>query len=116
MVTMLAALAHSLSTVIIGIVLALGSLTLEGILPFFRYIAAGILILLGIWHLPVGREKSMEWVKAGPEGALPVSTVVNGKGQRPPFYDATLLFLVIEAVEFLAFIASYFYRAKIDFT
>ncbi len=51
----------------------------------------------------------MEWVKAGPAGALPVSTVVNGKGQRPPFYDATLLFLVIEAVEFLAFIASYFY-------
>lgn len=47
-VTMLAALAHSLSTVIIGILLALGSMTLGGILPYFKYIAAGILITLGI--------------------------------------------------------------------
>ena len=47
-VTMLAALAHSLSTVIIGILVALGGMTLDGILPFFKYIAAGILIGLGI--------------------------------------------------------------------
>lgn len=47
-VTMLAALAHSLSTVIIGIFLALGGMTLDGILPYFKYIAAGILIALGI--------------------------------------------------------------------
>ncbi len=47
-VTMLAALAHSLSTVIIGIFLALGGMTLDGILPYFKYIAAGILISLGI--------------------------------------------------------------------
>lgn len=47
-ITMLAALAHSLSTVIIGILLALGGMTLDGILPYFKYIAAGILITLGI--------------------------------------------------------------------
>ena len=47
-VTMLAALAHSSSTVIIGILLALGGMTLNGLLPYFRFIAAGILIALGI--------------------------------------------------------------------
>lgn len=45
---MLAALAHSLSTVIIGIFLAIGGMALDGILPYFKYIAAGILISLGI--------------------------------------------------------------------
>jgi cytochrome c oxidase subunit I+III len=66
------------------------------------------LILLAIWHWPRGHENSTEWVKAGPEGALPVSSVVNGKA-KPPFYYGMLLFVVIEAVEFLALIASYFY-------
>ncbi|MBK9982101.1 MAG: hypothetical protein IPP15_06690 [Saprospiraceae bacterium] len=47
-ITMLAALAHSLSTVIIGILLALGGMTLSGILPYFRFIAAGILVILGL--------------------------------------------------------------------
>ena len=47
-VMMLAALAHSLSTVIIGIALALGGMTLAGILPYFHLVAAGILIILGI--------------------------------------------------------------------
>jgi cytochrome c oxidase subunit I+III len=49
----------------------------------------------------------MEWVKAGPDGALPVSTVVQGK--HPPYYYGTLLFILIETVEFGALIASYFY-------
>jgi len=66
------------------------------------------LILLAIWHWPRGRENSMEWVKSGPDNALPVSTVVQGKA-KPPFYYGMLLFVVIEAVEFLALIASYFY-------
>ncbi|MEO6133164.1 MAG: hypothetical protein ABIQ02_15085 [Saprospiraceae bacterium] len=47
-VTMMAALAHSLSTVIIGILLALGGMTLDNLLPYFHFIAAGILILLGV--------------------------------------------------------------------
>jgi nickel/cobalt exporter len=47
-VTMLAAFAHSLSTVIIGILLALGGMKLDGLLPYFKYVAAGILITLGI--------------------------------------------------------------------
>ena len=45
---MLAAFAHSLSTVVIGILLALGGMTLDGFLPYFKYVAAGILISLGI--------------------------------------------------------------------
>lgn len=48
MVTMFAALAHSLSTVLIGIGLALGGMVLEEWIPFFKYIAAGILISLGL--------------------------------------------------------------------
>lgn len=47
-VTMLAALAHSMSTVIIGVLVAMGGMTLGGMLPYFKYIAAGILIGLGI--------------------------------------------------------------------
>ncbi len=47
-ITMLAAFAHSFSTVIIGILLAIGGMTLEGILPYFKYVAAAILISLGI--------------------------------------------------------------------
>lgn len=50
-ITMLAALAHSLSTVLIGIGLAVGGMTLDNILPYFNYIAAGILISLGILFL-----------------------------------------------------------------
>ena len=52
-VTMLAALAHSLSTVIIGVLVAMGGMTLGGLLPYFKYIAAGILIVLGclfVWR------------------------------------------------------------------
>ena len=47
-VTMLAALAHSLSTVIIGILVSFGGMTFDVILPYFRFIAAGLLICLGI--------------------------------------------------------------------
>lgn len=48
LVTMLAALAHSASTVIIGMLLAFGGMALESVLPYFKFIAAGILISLGI--------------------------------------------------------------------
>ncbi len=47
-VTMLAALAHSMSTVIIGVGLAYGGMKLQGVLPYFRFVAAGILIGLGV--------------------------------------------------------------------
>lgn len=51
MVTMLAALAHSLSTVILGIGIAIGGMKLDQVLPYFRYVAAGILILIGIYFI-----------------------------------------------------------------
>lgn len=50
---MAAALAHSLSTVIIGLFLAAGGMALDHLLPYFKYVAAGILIALGmlfIWR------------------------------------------------------------------
>jgi len=73
-------------------------------------ILAGVaLILLAIWHWPRGRENSVEWAKSGPDHALPVSTVVKGKGKHPPFYYGMLLFVAIESAELLGFIASYFY-------
>jgi cytochrome c oxidase subunit I+III len=70
--------------------------------------SAVALLLLAIWHWPRGRETSTEWVKAGPDDALPVSTVVKGTA-KPPFYYGMLLFIAIESVEFLALITSYFY-------
>jgi cytochrome c biogenesis protein CcdA len=50
-VTMLAALAHSMSTVIIGIGIALGGMKLGETLPYFNYMAACILIVLGIFFI-----------------------------------------------------------------
>jgi cytochrome c oxidase subunit I+III len=66
------------------------------------------MLLIGVWHWPKGREWSTEWVKEGPEGALPVSSVVKPPS-KPLFYYGTLLFIVIEAMEYGALIASYFY-------
>jgi cytochrome c biogenesis protein CcdA len=51
LVTMLAALAHSLSTVIIGIMVAIGGMKLGQVLPYFRFLAAGILILKGLYFI-----------------------------------------------------------------
>ena len=51
LVTMLAALAHSLSTVIIGLLVAAGGMQLEGWLPYFNVLAAGILIALGLYFI-----------------------------------------------------------------
>ncbi len=75
----------------------------------YAVIASSILILvmLAVWHWPRGKDRSMEWIKSGPPEALPVSITVTGK--KPPVYYGALLFVTIEAVEFLAFIASYFY-------
>lgn len=51
LVTLLAALAHSLSTVIIGIAVAVGGMKLGEYLPYFRFVAAAILIVLGIFFI-----------------------------------------------------------------
>ena len=50
-VTMLAALAHSLSTVIIGIMVAIGGMKLGEVLPYFRFVAAGVLVLIGLYFI-----------------------------------------------------------------
>lgn len=51
LVTMLAALAHSLSTVIIGIMVAIGGMKLGQVLPYFRILAAAVLVLLGMYFI-----------------------------------------------------------------
>lgn len=68
-----------------------------------------VLLMLLVWFWPRGHEWSLAWAKAGPPDALPISTVVQGKGKHPPFYYGTILFIVIESIEFAALIASYFY-------
>jgi cytochrome c biogenesis protein CcdA len=51
LITMLAAFAHSLSTVIIGILIAAGSMRLQSLLPYFNIAAASLLVLLGIFFI-----------------------------------------------------------------
>jgi cytochrome c oxidase subunit I+III len=105
------------------------------IVPFFTAVSATIIvmsllfsitlfaigcafffIMLAIWHWPSPKERDMEWVKAGPPGALPVSTVApHSIGSHPPYYHGVLLLIVIEAVEFIALLVAYFYlRAGTD--
>jgi cytochrome c oxidase subunit 1/cytochrome c oxidase subunit I+III len=74
-----------------------------------EFFTAVCLVLLAIWFWPMGKELSLDWVKSGPPNALPVSTVVQGKGKHPPFYYGMWMFITIETVEFLCLIASYFY-------
>ncbi len=50
-VTMVAALAHSLSTVLIGIMVAIGGMKLGQLLPYFRFVAAGILVMIGAYFI-----------------------------------------------------------------
>lgn len=50
--TVIASLAHCLSTILLGLILALtGSLMGENIETFTTYIAPGVLVLLGIWFI-----------------------------------------------------------------
>ena len=82
--------------------------------PVVIFSAIG-LALLGAWHWPRGEEWSMDWVKAGPENALPVGRVLKGKPLKPPLHYGMILFIVIEAMEFAALIASYFYIRSYTF-
>jgi cytochrome c oxidase subunit I+III len=86
--------------------------TMVGTLIHWQFVLYGsilVLIMIGFWHWPRAKERSMDWVKSGPEEALEVSTVIKGQGKHPPYYYGTILFILIEATEFAALIASYFY-------
>lgn len=50
-ITLLAAITHSLSTVIIGMLLAYGGMQLDTVMPYFHLLAAGILVALGIYFI-----------------------------------------------------------------
>lgn len=74
-----------------------------------------LFVLLAVWHWPTAKMRDMAWVKAGPEGALPVSTISRSKGKHAPIYYGVVLLIAIETVEFLVLIASYYYlRAGTD--
>lgn len=67
------------------------------------------LIVMAVWFWPRGREMSMEWVKAGPPNALPVSTVVEGKGKYPPMFYGMIFLALTEAAELMGTLVVYFY-------
>ena len=67
------------------------------------------LALLAVWFWPRKRELSLAWVKAGPPGALEVSTVVSGKGKYPPVFWGMVFVSVVEAAELVVTLVAYFY-------
>ncbi len=68
-----------------------------------------ITIALTVWHWPPRRNRDMAYVKAGPEDALPSSTIVSNHGSQPPYWWGLIFLIVIEAVVFASLIATYFY-------
>jgi cytochrome c oxidase subunit III len=66
-------------------------------------------LLVAMWHWPSAKERDMAWVKAGPPGALPVSTVARSLHMHPPYYYGMQLLFVIEAVELAVLVVTYFY-------
>lgn len=66
-------------------------------------------IALVAWNWPNKKEQDIDWATAGPEGALPVSTIISSKGSQPPFWWGMILLIIIEAVVFASLISSYFY-------
>jgi heme/copper-type cytochrome/quinol oxidase subunit 3 len=70
-----------------------------------------IFIALSIvaWHWPSPNQRDPEYANAGPDDALPTSTIISSLGGRPPYWWGMLMLIVIEAVVFGSLIASYFY-------
>jgi cytochrome c oxidase subunit I+III len=84
-------------------------------LTLFVISSVALALLLTLWHWPSPKEWDMAWVKAGPEGALPVSTIVSKFHLHPPYYYAMLLLFAIEGAEALVLLVSYYYlRAGVE--
>jgi heme/copper-type cytochrome/quinol oxidase subunit 3 len=99
----------SILPLLAGLVLTLQFLSQSFSLLWVIITTALFLILLAFWFWPRGREMSMEWVKSGPPNALPVSTVVEGKGKYPPMHYGMIFLSLTEAAELLGTIVVYFY-------
>jgi cytochrome c oxidase subunit I+III len=96
-------------TVVIILLSTLFSLTL------FVIGCALLFLMLAIWHWPTAQMRDMAWVKAGPEGALPVSTIARSIGLHPPYFYGSIFLFVIEIVEFAVLLVAYYYlRASTD--
>ncbi len=68
-----------------------------------------IFLLLARWHWPTTQERDMAYVTAGAADALPISTVADSAGVKPPFWWGMAGLIMIETVVFAALIGSYFY-------
>jgi len=91
--------------------LTLVIIVLSMIFSFTSFVIGCLLLFLtlAIWHWPNRQARDLAWATAGPEDALPISTVARSKGLFPPYYHGVLLMLLIELVEFGVLIASYYY-------
>jgi cytochrome c oxidase subunit 1/cytochrome c oxidase subunit I+III len=91
--------------------LAVASIIISLTFSFTLFVVGWLLTfaLLTAWHWPTAQQRDMEWVKAGPEGALPSSTITRGHGLHPPYYYGIVLALVIELAEFAVLLVSYYY-------
>ncbi len=78
--------------------------SLRWVIVFTVFFVAAIVA----WFWPRKQEMSMEWIKAGPRGALPLGIVAESK-HKPPMYWGAWLIAIIEGGEFLGTVASYFY-------
>ncbi len=97
----------TLVPLVAGAVLTANLISQMATLNWVEFTSAVFLVVLAVWFWPRGPEKSEEWIKAGPPGALPVGIVIKGK--KPPFYYAALLIIIIEGFEFVEMIATYYY-------
>ncbi len=68
-----------------------------------------VFVLIARWHWPSAQERDMAAVTAGPANGLPVSTVADSVGIKPPFWWGMLGLILIETVVFASLVASYFY-------
>lgn len=68
-----------------------------------------IFVVIVAWHWPTGRQRDMDYAKAGPPGSLPTSTVSTAHGAKPPYANGMWFLILIETVVFGSLISTYFY-------
>ncbi len=77
-----------------------------------QLVGLGLLVttaLLVTWLWPEPKAYDMAWVEAGSEDGLPSNSTIGSKGGHPPSFYGTILLVAIEAAEFIALIAAFFF-------
>lgn len=86
--------------------------TFIGIMIDLILVPVGALLVFAmivVWHWPSQQQRDMDYVKAGPDHALPISTVASAHGVKPPFYWGMAMLILIEIIVFSSLIVTYFY-------